>query len=174
MPDGKKAGEAEFDFGIGKLRFSNMFKGIGNLIDMAAKLGEETEEIERSGEIQGLPKDVKGVYGFSIKTLAGNKPVVETFGNIKDSPRGPVVEEIREPIMDIFDEEAHIMVIVELPGVDEKNINIEVAGDILKLAATGKNSKYAKEVLLPASVDINAMATSYKNGILEITLPKCQ
>ena len=39
-----------------------------------------------------------------------------------------MVEEVREPIVDVFDEEDHILVIAELPGVSEDKIKIEVAG----------------------------------------------
>ena len=79
MPNDEEGKEFEVDFGVGKLKFGGLFKGIGNLIDLASKLGEEAQEIKKVGEIKGLPKDAKGVYGFSIRTLAGGKPVVETL-----------------------------------------------------------------------------------------------
>jgi len=161
--------KVEIDFGMGKISFGGLFKGLGNLIDLASKLSEEG--VERRGEIRGLPQGVKGVYGFSIRTLAG-KPVVETFGNIKETTQGPVVEEVREPIVDIFDEEERILVIAELPGVSEGQIKIEIAGDILSLAASDKDRKYAKEILLPSKVKPQPVKSSYKNGILEITLEK--
>jgi HSP20 family protein len=83
-----------------------------------------------------------------------------------------VVEEIREPIVDVFDEKDHILVIVELPGVTEENIKINLEGDILKLSAENKERKYAKEVLLPAQVKKESMKSSYKNGMLELKLEK--
>jgi HSP20 family protein len=161
--------KVEIDFGMGKISFGGLFKGLGNLIDFASKLGEEG--VEKRGEISGLPKRAKGVYGFSIKTLAG-RPVVESFGNIKDTATGPVVEEVREPITDVFDEEDHITVVAELPGVSEDEIKIEVTGDIFKLTATGKDRKYAKEILLPCKVKKEGLKSSYKNGVLEVTLLK--
>ena len=161
--------KVEIDFGIGKISFGGLFKGLGNLIDLASKLSEE--EVEKKGEIKGLPRGAKGVYGFSIKTLAG-KPVIESFGNIRETPKGPVVEEVREPIVDVFDEEDHILVIAELPGVTEDKIKVEVAGDILNVSASDTDRKYAKEILLPSKVKKEGIKSSYKNGILEITLPK--
>ena len=161
--------KVEIDFGMGKISFGGLFKGLGNLIDLASKLSEEG--VEKRGEIRGLPKGAKGVYGFSIKTLAG-KPVIETFGNVKETTQGPVVEEVREPIVDIFDEEERILVIAELPGVSEGQIKIEIAGDILNLTASNRDKKYAKEILLPSKVKPQPVKSSYKNGILEITLEK--
>jgi len=161
--------KVDVDFGMGNISFGGLFKGLGNLIDLASKLKEEG--VERSGEIGGLPNRAKGVYGFSIRTMAG-KPVVESFGNIRETAKGPVVEEIREPMIDVFDEEDHILVIAELPGVSESEIKIEVTGDILNLTASDKDRKYAKEILLPGKVNSDSVKTSYNNGILEITLQK--
>ncbi len=159
----------EIDFGMGKISFGGLFKGIGNLIDLAAKLSEEG--VEKKGEIRGLPKGAKGVYGFSVRTLAG-KPIIETFGNIKETAKGPVVEEVREPMVDVFDEENRILVIAELPGVSQEEIKVDIEGDILKLTASNKDRRYAKEVLLPSKVKAESVKASYKNGILEITLKK--
>jgi HSP20 family protein len=169
MSEKEKSDEVEIGFGAGRISFGGLFKGLGNLIDLAAKLGEEG--VERSGEIRGLPRGAKGVYGFSIRTLAG-KPVIESFGNIRETAGGPVVEEVREPMVDVFDEQDHILVIAELPGVSENEIKIEVAGDILNLTASDKDRKYAREILLPGKVKPDSMKTSYRNGILEITLEK--
>ena len=161
--------KVDIDFGVGKISFGGLFKGLGNLIDLASKASEEG--IERSGEIGGLPNRAKGVYGFSVRTLAG-KPVIESFGNIRETAKGPIVEEVREPMIDVFDEEDHILVIAELPGVSENEIKIEVTGDILNLTASDKDRKYAKEILLPGKVNPDSVKTSYNNGILEITLQK--
>jgi len=165
----KEEDKVEIDFGIGKISFGGLFKGLGNLIDLADRLKEEG--VEKRGEIKGLPKGAKGVYGFSIRTLAG-KPVIESFGNIRETAKGPVVEEVREPIVDVFNEVDHILVIAELPGVTEEKIKVEVAGDILNLTATDTDRKYAKEILLPSKVKPSSLKTAYQNGILEIKLEK--
>lgn len=159
----------EIDFGMGKVSFGGVFKGIGNLIDLASRLSEQ--DFTRTGEIKGLPKGARGVYGFSIRTLGG-KPVIETFGNIRETSKGAVVEEVREPITDVFDEKDHILIIAELPGIPEDRIKVELEGDILNLSASNKDRKYAKEVLLPAKVKPDSLKTVYKNGILEITIQK--
>jgi HSP20 family protein len=169
MPKKGKTDKVDVDFGVGNISFGGLFKGLGNFLDLASRLSEEG--YEKKGEISGLPKGAKGVYGFSIRTLAG-KPVIESFGNIKETARGPVVEEVREPMVDIFDEKDRILVIAELPGVAENEIKIEVAGDILNLTASDKDRKYAREVLLPGKVRPDSIKSSYKNGILEIILEK--
>ena len=171
----KKKGEpegepVELDFGLGGL-----FKGLGNLIELAGKLAEEGEELKKQKEfVFKTPsgKEGRGVFGFSVRTLAGGEPVVSTFGNIKRTPKGPVVEEVREPLVDVFDEKGHIRLIAELPGVNQEEISVEVRGDILNLKAEGKERKYAKEILLPAKVKPESLQKSFHNGVLEITLQK--
>ncbi|MCJ7578657.1 MAG: Hsp20 family protein [candidate division Zixibacteria bacterium] len=169
--------KAGFDWGAEKLSLGGVFKGISNLIDLAAKLQQEGKsEISHSGEIKGLgSKGAKAVYGFSIKLggLTGESPQVETFGNIKKDKKGaPVVEEVREPLVDIFDEANKITIIAEIPGVEEEKIKIEIKDDILELKAEDSDKKYQKEILLPSKVKEESVRSTYKNGVLKITLTK--
>ncbi|MBI2863117.1 MAG: Hsp20/alpha crystallin family protein [Chloroflexi bacterium] len=160
-------GEIRVDLGLGDL-----FKGLGNLFDMVNEMaGQGESESSRTGEIRG-PGGVQGVYGFSVKVGLGGKPVIEPFGNIHSTDSGSQVSEVREPLVDVFDESDHVLVVVELPGVAEKNIRVEVKDDILSLSAEGGDRKYGKEVLLPALVDPSTLKQSYQNGILEIQLGK--
>jgi len=163
----RKSGE-EIEFGLGGL-----FKGISGLFDLVSRMVEEgKEEYTRTGEIRGLGDKVKGMYGFTVKMGLGGKPIIEQFGNIKATEKGTVVNEVREPIVDVFDEEERLVVIAELPGVEESDVHLEVRDDILELTAEARERKYRKEVLLPSPVDADSMESTYKNGILEIKLLK--
>lgn len=176
-PKEKEEKEVEVDFGVGKMSFGGLFKGIGNIIDLVSEMTEEgKEEVSRTGEfkVKGMPDKAKGVYGFTVKMGLGGTPTVEQFGNIRETEKGPVVEEVREPIVDIIEEENQISVIAELPGVEESDIHLELKEDILNISAENKDREYSKEILLPSPVDAKAMKSSYKNGILEITLPKAK
>jgi len=164
------------DFGIGKLNLSlgGLLDGIGNLVDMAAKLEEAGGEINKEGEIDfsHLKKGMKGVFGVSIKTAVGGKPVVESFGNVKKTPEGPKVEEEREPIIDVFDEDEEIRIYAEMPGVNQEDIKLDLKEDILDISAQTGDRKYHKEILLPAKVQAETLVSSYNNGILEIKVKK--
>jgi HSP20 family protein len=171
----KKEEGLDFDFGIGKLSLGGLFKGIQKLVDVAAELKEAGGEIRKEGEIDlsHLKEGMKGVFGFSIKTAVGGKPIVEPFGNIKKTPKGPTVEEEREPITDVFDEKEEIRVYAEMPGVNQEDVKLDLKGDILDISAQTGDRKYHKEVLLPAKVNTETLTSSYKNGILEISIKKC-
>ena len=176
MPEEKKKQEKEgeegvIDFGIGKISLGGVFKGLGELVDMAQKVAEKGETIRREGGIKGAGKDIRGVYGFSIRTLGG-KPIVEPFGNIKESPEGPVVEEVREPMVDVFDEKDHILIIAEMPGVERDDINIDVKDEVVSLKASKGERKYKKDIILPSPVNADTLTSSYKNGIFEMKMEK--
>lgn len=160
----------KIDLGLGGL-----FKGLGNFIDLLSEMVEKGEsEITRQGEfkIKGLEK-ARGVYGFTVKTGLGGIPRVESFGNIRETERGPIVAEAREPLVDIFDEGEAILVVVELPGVSEEEIEVDLQGDVLSLSTKGER-EYIKEMLLPHLVDPSTLITSYKNGILELRVNKAK
>jgi len=155
-----------------------LVKGLGKFIDLAEKVEEAGGEIKRRGEIRGR-EGVRGIYGFSIRTGIGERPKIQTFGNIKAvrerekaKPEFKITE-TREPIVDVFDEKDHILVVAELPGINEKEIKTSLKGDILILEAgeEGKR-KYYKEVLLPSKVNAETEERTYKNGILEIKFKK--
>ena len=166
----KSDGKVSIDFGLG-----GIFKGIENILQIASKAAEAGEGAMKTGEftIPGLGDKAKGIFGFSIKTMgAGQDQVkVEPFGNIRETKAGPVVEEVREPIMDIFDEGNQVRVLAEMPGVEEKDIRYEVMGDILTLDVEN-GRRYHKEILLPVSVKEQDVEANYKNGILELCFHK--
>jgi len=172
MPERKrkeKTGAVTFDLGFGGL-----FKGLGDFIDLLGEMVETgEEEVTRTGEfrIKGLGERGRGVYGFSVRTGIGGIPHVEHFGNIRSTEEGPVVAEVREPLVDLFDEDSEIVIVAELPGVADEEIHIEVQDDILSLETTGER-KYAKEILLPQVVEPGSLRRTCRNGVLEVRLRK--
>lgn len=157
------------DFGFG-----SVLKGFGSFLDILSEMAEKGErEIKREGELGSKEKGFKAVYGFSVKVLGEGKPVIEPFGNIReDKEKGPVIDEVREPIVDVFDEGDHLVVLAELPGVDEKGIKYELKKDILIISAETGERKYYKEILLPTLVNKENIYSSYRNGIFEMKLWK--
>jgi len=172
--ENKKNNDKENESGFEILGLGGLFKGIEKLVDLAGNLQDE-KEITKEGEIKldHLKKGMKGVYGFTIKSaVGGGKSTVETFGNIKKTPEGPKVEEEREPMTDMFDEKDEIVIIAEMPGIEENDLKIDLKGDILDISAERNTRKYHKELLLPAKVKKEKMKVKYNNGILEIRIKK--
>ncbi|MDP3774722.1 MAG: archaeal heat shock protein Hsp20 [Gemmatimonadales bacterium] len=159
-------------FGLG-----DVFRGMGDLIELLKEMEAEGKtEVARTGELRGKGrlKDLKGVYGFSVKVGLGGEPTVETFGNIRKGEAGPTVEEVREPLVDVFDEGGSMRVLAEMPGVEAEDVRVELNDDVLIITAEGKDRKYSKEILLPAKGRRDSVQTSYQNGILEVTAAKAE
>jgi len=168
----KKDDEPQINIDLG---LGGLFKGIGNLVDLVSELSEKGQIIkERTQQFsgEGPLKDLKGVYGFSIKMGTGGKPEVQSFGNVKKTSQGPVVDEVREPMTDIFEEANEIQVIAEMPGIEEKDVKLDLIEDVLTIDAINTKRKYHKELLLPAKVKAESLSYVFKNGILEIKINK--
>jgi HSP20 family protein len=174
----KKKSEDENNSVKGLGDIGGIFAGLTQFLEKLGELAEKGEGLSREGNIQmkgAQGKGLNAVYGFSVKTGIGGKGVkVEPFGNVrKDRATGEsVVQEIHEPLVDIFDEDDHVLVLAEMPGVDAKDVHITLEADILTLSATGEDRKYRKEVLLPGNFQADKMTVSTRNGIVRIKFLK--
>jgi len=168
----EKTTEGGFELGLG-----GMLKGFGDLVEKLGELAKTGEQLSRTGEIHGAGKDVKGIYGVTVKVgLGDDRPVVEPFGNIRqDRESGhTVVQEVREPVVDVFEEEDHVLVVAEMPGVSVEDVHITVEEDLLTISAERGDKKYRKEVLLPASSAREKIEVACNNGVVEIKCKKCK
>ena len=148
--------------------FEEMFKEAETKIP--SELVRE-RELPEGGKIREIGPFV---YGYSVTVGPDGKPVIREFGNIKPTLHGkkPVeVKDKREPLVDIFNEEDSVKVIAELPGVEKKNINLNIEDKTLTVSVE-KPRTYYKKIELPVNVDTAAPQAQYRNGILEINLKK--
>jgi HSP20 family protein len=92
------------------------------------------------------------------------------------------------PAVDIIDEKDDIRVRADLPGMKKEEIEVSVNNDTLSIKGEKKEEKEIKEkdyvrseryygafhrsFILPAGVDPQRVNAAYKDGVLEITLPK--
>ena len=94
------------------------------------------------------------------------------------------------PSLDLSDRGERLVAELEVPGMDPKDINISVTGDLLTVSGEKKREKEEKErnchlversygkfsrsIRLPSIVDPDRVEASYKEGILTITLDKTE
>lgn len=151
--------------------------GLSSLLGTLGELAEKGEELKRSGGFKtSNGKDVSFHYGVSVRTAEGGRQVrVEPFGNMKtgaEAKESPV-KEVREPLTDVFEEDDHVLVVVEMPGVDQKDAHFELAGDVLTINAAREPKRYHKEVLLPADgLTLDASTIRCNNGVFELRLTR--
>jgi len=92
------------------------------------------------------------------------------------------------PRLEVVEQDAEFVVTAELPGIEEKDLNLEVHGNVLTLRGEKRSERsgesegrtwtersygeFRRAVELPADVQGDKASASFKNGVLAITLPK--
>src|SRR4030043_2112767 len=114
------------------------------------------------------------VYGYSMKIGPDGKPEIQEFGNLKKSLKGPEVKEEREPLVDVVETDSEVRVVTELPGVEKTDIKLHGTEDSLTVSVDTAQYKYYKEVTLPVKVRVKDAKSTYKNGVLEVVIPKVE
>lgn len=92
------------------------------------------------------------------------------------------------PNVDMYDRKNEIVVKAELPGIEKENIdlkitenNLTIKGELKKEEEVKEEDYYSRErtygsftrtIALPTEVDSSKAKATFKNGILEIILPK--
>jgi len=117
------------------------------------------------------------VYGYSVKIGPDGRPIIREFGNIKPgipgAGRPPLdLQDRREPLVDVIEDEKTVKVIAELPGVDKKDIKLYATNTTLTITVDTPQRKYHKRLELPVEVDETSAKSTYKNGVLETVLTK--
>jgi len=114
-------------------------------------------------------------YGFSVTIGPDGVPRIREWGNIRPGLGArPRISEAIEPFVDVIEEEDAVKVVVDMPGVEKEDINVEAAETEVKVSAERGERKYFKVVKLPARVRPETAKASYRNGVLTITIEKAE
>ena len=90
------------------------------------------------------------------------------------------------PSVEVVDGESSLRISAELPGLDEKDVEILVSDDILTIRGEKKSrvddkerhfserfyGRFERRVALPSGVDEAKAEARFENGVLTVTLPK--
>jgi HSP20 family protein len=93
-----------------------------------------------------------------------------------------------QPCCDIAETEKEIIVEIELPGVERKDVRVEVEDSILRITGERRSAvarrgqqyyrmersygRFERQIRLPASVDQAGIRAQFRAGILTVILPK--
>jgi len=94
------------------------------------------------------------------------------------------------PVVDIFERGDDLVLRAEVPGIDREKLDVSVENNVLTLRGERQRDREVKEesyhrversygafsrsFTLPATVDSTKIAANYREGILEIVLPKAE
>lgn len=98
--------------------------------------------------------------------------------------------EMKVPKVDVIDRENEVVVKAEIPGVEKKDLDISVGEDTVTIKGATRHEEkeekgdyyrceisrgaFSRTVALPATVDGGKAKASFKDGVLELTLPKVE
>jgi HSP20 family protein len=94
------------------------------------------------------------------------------------------------PAMNVWTNENGVKLTAEVPGVHPEDIDINVVGETLTLSGTREAEelnesaryhrqergygKFTRSIQLPFPVDVNQVEATFKNGVLNIALPRAE
>ena len=92
------------------------------------------------------------------------------------------------PPVDVYEDEHNVTLKIEVPGIDEKDIDLRIENNVLTVHGERKFEKEEKEenfrrverqygsftrtFTLPQTVDTENVSATYEKGVLKISLPK--
>ena len=93
------------------------------------------------------------------------------------------------PVADIFETDVALTVVMEMPGVEKKDVSIALEDDVLRVEGKIDFSKYqgmepvyteyvvghyARGFTLSSKIDRDAISAQLDDGVLTLTLPKAK
>jgi HSP20 family protein len=92
------------------------------------------------------------------------------------------------PAVDVYEDEHNVSLKIEVPGIDEKDVDVRIENNTLTVHGERKFEKEEKEenyrrierqygsftrsFTLPSTVDAEKVSANYEKGVLRVTLPK--
>ena len=170
-------------FGVSNKTQDKKPKGLSALVNDLSKLAEKSQTYQKRINLgKGAVVDFR-VNSHPIRESHAPKPasrVKITRPNREVSKTHTILPPItgtikeKEPIVDVFEEEDCLRVMVELPGVEENEINLKAEENTLTISTDTSARTYYKKVDLPTPVKKETIESSYRNGILEVKLKKAK
>jgi HSP20 family protein len=94
------------------------------------------------------------------------------------------------PLLDVSETDDEIQVSAEIPGIDPKEFDISVTGNVLTISGEKKEESeerkgnvfrserrfgsFRRSITLPDSVDTEKVSADYDRGVLTVHLPKTE
>lgn len=97
-------------------------------------------------------------------------------------------EQVWKPLVDIYETDENIVVLVEIAGMSKENINVTIENDLLKISGIRPDyspstkmklhqmeidyGRFERIVKISIPIDTKNIRAQYKEGFLQIILPK--
>ena len=134
-------------------------------------------------------------YGGSVERWTDASDIQQEVNRLFDSVFGQPAparspERFWAPAADMYETKDNLVLKFEVPGVSEKDLSVSILGDVLTLKGERKvneelgdesyhrlervHGKFERAVPLPMPVQADRVKATYRDGVLEVTLPKAE
>ena len=144
------------------------------------KVGSKTPSILHADPFEALQRGIDRVFEeFRRGSLLGGLPSVFGEGRALD---------VRLPRLDVAETDDEVQITADLPGMDEKNVEVTVGERSLTIRGEKKSESEEKKknyhlkertygsfqrvIALPEGVAADKTKATFKNGVLTIVIPK--
>ncbi|MHC1609138.1 MAG: Hsp20/alpha crystallin family protein [Candidatus Methanofastidiosia archaeon] len=133
-------------------------------------------------ELMRLQEEIDGMFG-EMRFPRRRKLLARGLSSDKEE-----IMPYTEPAADVIDKGKEFRVIIDLPGIDKKDISVKVKERSVDIKAEKKTETteeqegyffqerryhgYARTIMLPEDVIPNKTKADYNNGVLELTIEK--
>jgi HSP20 family molecular chaperone IbpA len=84
----------------------------------------------------------------------------------------PLFKKIEGPLVDVFHEAEEVLIVIDLGGISRGDVALTMSADRYCISAKMGDEEFKEEIPLPPEVDIERCVEHFRNGILEIVLPR--
>jgi HSP20 family protein len=153
------------------------------------------EEGQESARFPVRRKESPGYVGHPLMQIHNeiDRMFDEFFSGFRDRESGDMWDSLMpsgliKPNLDISESDTEYSIAVELPGVDEKNVELELVDNSLRIKGEKKRETEKKDknyhcversygtfqrvLALPEDADREGIQADYKNGIMTISIPR--
>ena len=139
-------------------------------------------------EMKKMQEEMDSVFGrfFDWRSGFGRRDVA-----LLEGPEGHLVpRDSRQPLTDLFETENEVVAKLEIPGVNKEDIKINATEDTIEIKAEKKQEKKEEKkgvyryersysgfyrcMALPEKVNPDKITTSFREGVLEMKMPKAE
>lgn len=104
------------------------------------------------------------------------EPTADTASNTNVTPQAPVEQRRVAPPMDIYENEDEFVLLLDVPGVNKEDIQLEIEQGVLTLSATRKRTgaelEYRRAVSVSELIDPAGVRAELDRGVLTVHLAK--
>ena len=119
-----------------------------------------------------------------------NRMFEESMSRNTGRPAAPAPSRTWAPVVDILEDNDKIAIKVDLPGIKQDDIHIDLTGDVLTLSGERRfedeerkdsyvrveriYGSFQRSFQLGVPIEVDKVTASYQDGILTVTLPKSE